>query len=269
MSAIVAYADGVVAVVQRDWRLFKSYRTRALATLANAFFSLTLFYYLSRLVTVQSFGSADAYFAFVVIGIVILAVFQSTVSISGALRGELLMGTFERMVVAPLGAMTSIVAMMVFPLLMALTSGVASLVFATLVFDMSVQWETAVLALPIGVLGALSFAPFGVLLAASVVVLKQSVSGVGWVVALMSLVSGVYFPPALLPDWIEWTSSAQPFTPAVDLMRHLLVGTPTSDPAAVQLLTIVGFAVVLLPLSLVALSAALRHAQRRGTITEY
>ena len=269
MSTVAGYAGGIVGVMQRDWRLFKSYRVKALATLANLLFSLTLFYYLSRLVTVQSFGSPDAYFAFVVIGIVILAVFQSTVSVPGTLRGELLMGTFERMVVSPTGALAGIVGMMLFPLLLALASALVSLAFAASVFDMALRWETAALAVPLGVLGALSFAPFGVTLAAVVVVFKQSALGIGWVVALMSLVAGVYFPPALLPDWIEWTSNAQPFTPAVDLMRNVLVGTPTSDPVGVQILTVAGFIVLLLPLSLLALGAAVRHAQRRGTITEY
>ncbi len=61
----------------------------------------------------------------------------------------------------------------------------------------------------------------------------------------------------------------QPFTPATDLLRHLLVDTPLMHPAAVELLKLVVFSVVLLPAGLVLLRAAIRYGQRTGTIAEY
>ena len=41
-------------------------------------------------------------------------------------------------------------------------------------------------------------------------------------------------------------SEVQPFTPATDLLRHLLVGTPLEHPAAIELLKLVLFALVAL-----------------------
>jgi ABC-2 type transport system permease protein len=61
----------------------------------------------------------------------------------------------------------------------------------------------------------------------------------------------------------------QPFTPALELLRHLIVGAPLADPAWVAIVKLVGFAGVLLPAAMLFLGLAIRTAQRRGTIIEY
>jgi ABC-2 type transport system permease protein len=82
-------------------------------------------------------------------------------------------------------------------------------------------------------------------------------------------VGGLYFPVSILPGWLQELSKAQPFTPGTDLLRHLLVGTPLASPAGASLLKLFAFMLVLLPVSVVALSSAIGIGQRRGTIIEY
>ena len=259
-----------LAVVKRDLRLALSYRLRFVAQLLSAFFSLTLFYYISRLVRVDAFESADTYYAFAVIGLVILQVLNSTLaSPPGALRQELVAGTFERIVLSPFGPVGGMIAMMVFPFVYALVTGLVMLGFAAAVFGLGVEWATVPAVIPVAALGALSFAPFGMLLLAMVLVVKQVAAGTTWIIAGISLIAGLYFPVALLPDWIEWASEVQPFTPAVELMRNLLVGTPLSDPVWLHLLRMGGFAAVMLPASVWVLGRAVRTSRRRGTIIEY
>jgi ABC-2 type transport system permease protein len=89
------------------------------------------------------------------------------------------------------------------------------------------------------------------------------------IVTGLSLVAGLYFPIALLPGWIQWTSDVQPFTPAVDLLRHLLVGTPMHGSAGVAVLKLAAFAAVMLPVAILLLRAAVDRGRRKGTITEY
>jgi ABC-2 type transport system permease protein len=89
------------------------------------------------------------------------------------------------------------------------------------------------------------------------------------VVTGISLVAGLYFPVSLLPDWIQWASNVQPFTPAADLLRHVLIDTPLEGSAAGDVLRLVGFTAVTLPLSILALRGGVLRSQRQGTITEY
>ena len=101
-------------------------------------------------------------------------------------------------------------------------------------------------------------------IAGAVLVVKQAGAGAGFIISLLVVVGGVFFPVSVLPDWIEWTSDVQPLTPALDLVRHLVVGTPVDSTwRAIGRLAL--FAAVLLPPSvavpprLLALRAAPRH----------
>jgi ABC-2 type transport system permease protein len=269
-TSAATLASAAAAICKRDFLVFASYRTRFVTTFFATAVSLTLFYYVSRLVTSSRFGGPDEYYSFVVVGLIIFGVLTSTLSSPLAtLRAELQAGTFERMVVSPFGPVRSVASLLIFPVLLAVALGVMSLVYAGLVFGVDVRWETLGAALPVALLSAAAFAPFGLLMASAVVLFKQTNAGATFLMAGVSLVAGVYFPVELLPGWIEWTSDVQPFTPAVDLLRNVLVGTPLRDSAALDLVKLAGFAAALLPVSLLVLRAAVERSRRKGTIIEY
>jgi ABC-2 type transport system permease protein len=269
VTRYLAYLDACRAIVRRDAMVFMSYRSAAIGQVFSILFSLVLFYYVSRLVQVEAFGSPDGYFAFVVVGMVIFQVLQSTLELSAKIRAELLAGTFERVVVSPLGAVGGIVAMIVFPFLLALVMALVTLVMGSVLFGIAIQWDTAGLAVPVAAIGSLSFTAVGLLFVAVVLLVKQVGSGVGFVTAGIAIISGLYFPVSLLPDWIQWTANIQPFTPAVDLLRHLLIGLPMRGSPWTAVLKLVLFAVVLLPAALWAVRASVLRARRTGTIIEY
>ena len=98
---------------------------------------------------------------------------------------------------------------------------------------------------------------------------KQTSAGSTWIIAGITLISGLYFPVALLPGWIEWTSAVQPFTPTVDLLRNVLVGTPLDGEAWVKVLKVAAFAAILMPVALMILTACTNASRRRATILEY
>jgi ABC-2 type transport system permease protein len=270
MTRSMAALSGVGAIFKRDLLIFMSYRTRFFSALLSRAVSLILFYYVSRLVTSKTVGSSDDYFAFVVVGLIIFGILTSTLATPVAtLRAELQAGTFERMVVSPFGAVRSIASLLAFPLALALLLGLLSLIFAAVAFGLGLHWATVPLAVPVAALGALAFAPFGLAMTAAVVMFKQTNAGATVIITGISLLAGVYFPIALLPHWIQWAADVQPFTPAVDLLRNLLVGTPLRGSAAAELGKLAGFAVVTLPIALLLLRAAVERSRKRGTIIEY
>lgn len=269
MSATLVAGRATLAVVRRDAQIFLSYRTRVLSQLANAVFTLTLFHFLAQLVHVDTFTTPSEYFAFVTVGVVILQVLSSCFGTPALVRQELVAGTFEKLVVSPFGALRGIVALTLFPFLYSLVLGSGTLVMAALLFDLRIDWGSAPLCLPLAALAVLAFLPFGLLFAALTLVVKQSAIGTTWVIALLSIVGGLYFPVSLLPGWIRWASDVQPFGVAVDLMRHLLVDAPLHGSAWVGVAKLVAFALLLMPVSLAAVALAIRVGQRRGTLLEY
>jgi ABC-2 type transport system permease protein len=270
VSVAAAYTSAAFEIVRRDALVYFSYRGRLLSQVLSGFFTLALFYYISRLVTVESFGSPDAYFAFVAVGLVILRLLASTfTAASMGVRQELVAGTFERTVVSPFGPMGGVTSLLIFPFVLALVMGVVTLTLAALVFGVRLEWATLPLALPVGLLAGLAFAPFAVVVAAMALLFKQTVAVSGFLLTGLSIVAGFYFPVSLLPGWISWMSEVQPFTPAVELLRHLVVGTPLQDPAWLDLAMLAGFAAAMLPLSFWVLQKAIQAGRRRATIIEY
>jgi len=270
MTVAVAYASAVFEILRRDVLVFASYRARLFSMILGVFFSLALFYYISRLVSVQSFESPDAYFAFVVAGLIVFRILTSLFQAGTVgVRQQLVAGTFERTLVSPFGAVAGVASLLVFPFVLAFVLSAATLVLAGLVFGMPVEWATLPLTLPLGLLAGLAFAPFALALAAAAVLFKQTAAGAGFILTGISLIAGFYFPVTLLPEWIQWMSEVQPFTPAVELLRHVIIGTPLEDPALLSVAKLAGFAAALLPLSFLILKEAIQVGRRRATIIEY
>lgn len=270
MSQALAYGRAALAVSKRDLLIFVSYRGRLIGQFLAAAATVTLFYYVSRLVDTPQFPTPEDYFAFALIGLIFLRALVSAFTVLAAtLRQELVAGTYERMVTSPFGPMAGAAAMTIFPLALALFLGVATAAFATLAFDAPLQWSTLPLALAAAALVGLSLVPFFLLLTAALVLLKQAAAAARFLIVAISVVAGFYFPVELLPGWARWASEVQPFTAAVDLLRHLLVDTPLQHPVSELVLKVAIFTVVLGPLSLLALRGAIEASRRRGTLIEY
>lgn len=173
MSEMIVAAHAFLAVVRRDLYIFLSYRTRVVTQIASALFSLTLFYYVSRLVHIQGFGSPDRYYAFVVVGLSLLSIIYSCFMTPGLVRQELVAGTLERLILSPFGAVRSIIAATVFPLIYSLFLAAISLALASVVFGLQLHWATVPFSIPVIALALLAFAPFGLLFAALTIVVKQ------------------------------------------------------------------------------------------------
>jgi ABC-type polysaccharide/polyol phosphate export permease len=262
------YAAAAAGIFRRDLTVYVTYRWRLATQYIGVLFSLAIFYYISRLVQVGQFSSPDAYFAFAAIGVIIVQVLQSTLDIPTAVRQELVAGTFERMAVSPFGPVAAILSLFLFPLTVALFSMLVTLAIATLIFGLDTNWATVPAAVPVAAVGAIALGAIALFFAAMIVRFKQA-PGTAYVVAAISLVAGFYFPPSLLPWWLEWASNVQPFTPAVELLRHLLVHQPLAHSAWVDVAKLLGFSAVLVPFGVGALAIAIERGRRSGTLTEY
>jgi ABC-2 type transport system permease protein len=269
MSDAITATYAFLAVLRRDLHVYLSYRTRLVSQILTAVFSLTLFYYVSQLVHLNGFKTPASYFGFVVVGLALVSVMYSCFLIPEFIRQELVAGTFDRLLLSPFGAVRGVVAMTLFPLLLSFVLAAMTLALGCLIFGLRLHWSTVPLSVPVLMLALLAFLPFGLLFAALTVVIKQGNVGTSWLIALMALTGGVYFPTTVLPGWLQTIGKLQPFTPATSELRHFLVNSPSTGSATAALIKLAIFAGVLLPTSILILSRAISLGQRRGTIIEY
>ncbi len=268
MTAATQYIEAVWATVRRDGAVFVIYRFRFVSQIATMLLTMTMFYYISKLVRPGVVGPEGRYFAYVVVGIVSLSVLTAALNTCQLVRMELLTGTFERVVISPVGPVGGIVALAAFPILYAIALAGAMLVAAAGIFGFPIHVGAIPEALLVSGLAALAFACIGLLFIAALLAFKSAM-GASWAIAGLSILGGVYFPLTLFPGWLRWVANVQPFTPAVDLLRHLLLGTPAMQPVWLELAKLVGFTVVLMPLSAGLLARAVDLSRRRGTLMEY
>jgi ABC-2 type transport system permease protein len=263
------WCDAMWGIIRRDAVLFVSYRSQLVAQFLGPLFTITLFYYISRLLTAKTIHSPGGYFGFVIVGLVIVQILTISLGVMPVtVRQELVSGTIERFLVSAHGPVNGILGTMLFPLINAIFSGVLLLTLAAVIFGLPVA-STAVLAIPVALLGVVAFMPFAFFLVSLVMAFKQASSATQFIVAGIAIVGGLYFPVTVLPGWISWTAEVQPFTPATDLLRHLLINTALVHPAGVELLKLVGFVAVLFPAGFMLLRASIRYGQRTGTVAEY
>lgn len=267
MTTLADYANAAFATFRRDVAVYFSYRLRWVSQVAGMFLTLTIFFYVSKLVRADAIARGD-YYAFVVVGIVTMGVVNAALTLSRLVQQELIAGNFERILISPLGPIGGAVSLAVFPIVYATVFAGLMLTIAALVFGIPIHAGGIPLAMIVASLAGVAFASIGLVFVGGLLAYKSSMGSI-WVISALGLLGGVYFPVVLFPSWIRWASEVQPLTPTVDLLRHLLVGTPSLQPEWLELVKVTGFAAVLMPIAMVALWGAVRLSCRRGTIMEY
>ena len=122
MTVAGQYFGAVLATIRRDAAIFATYRLRIVTQVMTTMFTLTMFYYIAKLVRPDAVGGRGHYYAFVVVGTAIISVLTAALTTSNIVRMELVQGNFERVVVSPLGPVGGVVALAAFPILYSIAS---------------------------------------------------------------------------------------------------------------------------------------------------
>ena len=153
----------------------------------------------------------------------------------------------------------------------------------TLIYFVVAVWLfgiTAVVAnlldvLAILVLGVVALTGLGLAGASTFTLLNAKRWGsnpVDWLVGFeVTLLSGVYFPPSVLPAWLQRFSEWLPQTHALRAARLCLSGRATLRDASIaqEIIFLLLFAVVTLPIGAALFAAGMRKAQRDGSLTRW
>ena len=110
---------------------------------------------------------------------------------------------------------------------------------------------------------------WGLLSAAFVLVFKRA-DPLSWLVDVtIFMLAGVYFPIQLIPQPLRVFAYMLPLSYALEGLRYALMRGQTLAELWLYALVLVGFNVLLLPLSVVAFRMALTYVRKRGTLGHY
>jgi len=270
MSALAKTA----AFVRRDFLEDASYRFAFLGQAAGMLVSALTFYFIGRV-----FGKAVAsylqpyggdYFAFALVGIA-FAGFQN-VALEGfatSVRNAQMMGTLEALLVTPTSIPVIILSSVTYRLAYMVLRTSLYLAMGVVVFGVDLGRANYLGGLVVLVLTLASFSSAGILAAAAVMVFKRG-DPVEFLFGNASRVfSGVFFPVAVFPGWLQRVAWALPLTHALEGMRRTLLMGASLPSIAGSLLYLVLFSLISLPISIVLFRYAVANAKVNGTLVHY
>ena len=261
--------DKLCAILRRDALTAIRHRSGFVMTLVGVFTELAAFYFLSRAIGPGFRPNGVEYFPFLLVGTGVYTFFvMSAQSFLSAVQEAQQTGTLEVLMTtstapAELVILSSISAFArnLVNLLIYLFAGVA-------VFRASIHANllscAAILAFSVAIALSLGIA------AATLQVAFQKGAAVLWLLSSgIWFLSGAMFPIESLPRPLELLARAVPLTYAIDGMRTGLLEGRSAISMASTLAVLAGFASIMLPLSLAALSFSIRRARQNGTLSFY
>lgn len=234
--------------------------------------TITSFYYVAQLLdphrTIALDGRHQRYFDYVCVNLVFVLL-QSTAlqAFPQTVRGEQLLGSLEPILATPTPPWVFFIAEALWPITLSAAQAAFGLAIATRVFGLDLAAANFGLVSIFIVLGALAMAALGLIATALVIAFRvlpptgQFVGGVG------ALLSGLLFPPTLLPGPLQVLSWCLPLTHALRGLRGAMGGV-SAHALAPDALWLAAFALVGAPCAYAAALYAIEHARERGTLDQ-
>jgi ABC-2 type transport system permease protein len=262
------------AFIRRDFLVAWSYRMSFFSD-AFSLVSLTLvFYFIGLMVDpnkLPTYGGAEvSYIEFAAIGLALGVYTQFGLDrVAGAIRSEQMMGTLESLLVTPTAPATIQVGSVAFNFLYLPLRTILFLLALAVGFGLHLDAGGILPALAILLFYIPFIWGFGVAGAAVVLTFRRGSGLIGLSAMALGLVSGVYFPLDLLPDWIASVSQYNPVALAISGMREALLGGEGWSVVAPKIGLLAAMSFGSLVFGLAAFRLALRRERRRGTLGLY
>lgn len=264
----------VFAFVRRGYITETSYKISFVFQFAAIFMSVFTFYFLSRLVgeSGEEFlrPYASDYFTFALTGVAFLSFSETALkSYSEKLRREQLIGSLEALFATPTKVIAILLSSSIWEFFMA---GVRSALFigvGMVIFGVRFDNANMPVVLLVFLLGLACFLGAGILSAAFIVLFKRGSPLTLVFGSLSAFLSGVFYPVAVLPPWLQVASHFLPLTYFLEAMRLSLLQGYGVMALGWNIIILGLFALVLLLGSLVTFSLAIKRAKSTGALLYY
>ncbi|MFH1788003.1 MAG: ABC transporter permease [Candidatus Altiarchaeota archaeon] len=262
------------AFIKKGFLMDVSYKTNFLFMFTGTIVRVFVFYFIGRMLS----GSAlpylsqygGDYFAFVLIGIAFTRYAWTSVNaLSGIIRDEQMMGTLEVMLSAPTRFSTIVVYSTIWRFIYTSIEVAVCIGIGFFLLGFSFQGADVFAVLAMIFLTVSSLIGLGMIAAGVTVIIKKG-NPMGQVFSMFSdLLSGVYFPVAVLPVWLERVSSVIPLTYSLRGLRLVILKGYSLRQVLPEVYALIAFSVILIPAGLLFLDYSVRKAKTEGNLTEY
>jgi ABC-2 type transport system permease protein len=259
------------AFVERNFYLVRRYWHLELAFLVFNVTSAMSVLYIGEAQMQREAASGDARLDLVLylgIGTVVWAYLRAVFANVGEMVAwERWEGTIEYTMMAPISRLTHMLGVSLFSVIYglarsALLLGVLSLFFSVDLSNANLGGAALVL-----LAGSVSFIGFGIMAAVLPLLFPERGEEMTFVISsLMLLVSGVYYPISVLPDWMEPLATVSPATYVLEGMRLALLEDAPTVALGSSLAPILLLGAAALPIGIAVFGWGERYAKRTGRL---
>jgi ABC-2 type transport system permease protein len=260
-----------LAFVERNLYLVRRYWHLELAFLVFNVASAMSVLYIGEAQMQSSGGSREGQLDLVLylgIGTVVWAYLRAVFANVGEMVAwERWEGTIEYTMMAPISRLAHMLGVSLFSIIYGLARSALLLGVLSLFFSVDLSNANLGGAAVILLVGSLSFLGFGIMAAVLPLLFPERGEEMTFVISsILLLVSGVYYPISVLPDWMEPLATVSPATYVLEGMRAaLLEGTPTLALGP-SILPILALGVLTLPIGIAIFGWGERYAKRTGRL---
>jgi ABC-2 type transport system permease protein len=176
-------------------------------------------------------------------------------------------GTIEYTFMAPLSRAVHLFGMGAFGVLYGVIRTALLFTVVALFFGLSFPQADFGAALLLLAVASVSFVGIGMVTAVLPLISPEKGAQLGFVAqGLLLVVSGVYYPVSVMPDWMEWLAKLSPATYALEGIRAAVLDGASLGELGGQLWPLAVLGVVSIPVGLAVFRAGERYAKRHGKL---
>jgi len=176
-------------------------------------------------------------------------------------------GTIEYTFMAPLARPVHLFGMGLFSIVYGVIRAVALFGVVALFFNLSLPHANYVAALVILMIASISFIGIGMMTAVLPLISPEKGTQLGFVAqGILLVVSGVYYPISVLPEWMQVIAKISPATYALDAARKSILHGASLSSLWGDIWPLMIIGVVAVPLGLEVFRRGERHAKRHGKL---
>lgn len=267
------------AVFIANLRIFLSYKTWVATETITTSASIVMYYFVGFLIQPDKLalaGYGESYIGFALIGVASTNYLWMCINrLSHSMSHEIREGTFETVISSPIQLRSYVIGIAIRGFLVSVYFMAGAFILGVYVLraPLVLNAQTVPSAMLLIFLLITSHLGIGIMAAGVILVFKKGDPLTFLLTGLTELFGGVLFPLYLLKDYPAlWTFAwFLPYTHALHALRKvLLLGDTVFVPeVGAKLVILVGYTIVLLPLSLVLFRWGYNRIRREGTTTTY
>jgi ABC-2 type transport system permease protein len=176
-------------------------------------------------------------------------------------------GTIEYTFMAPLSRSVHLAGMGLFAIVYGLVQSVLLFAVVASFFDLSMPQANFVAALVVVAVASVSFVGIGMMTSVLPLISPEKGTQLGFIAqGFLLVVSGVYYPVSVLPEWMQWLATISPATYALEGTRDAILEGAGLGQLWDELWPLLAIGAVSIPLGLQVFRLGERHAKRHGKL---